>query len=67
MVTDHRDFLRKVDYVIQPFLEKIFTEEYAKNTEGNKIKNPLDYILPILETLNSKSVRRITVYTFLKR
>ncbi|MFT7351735.1 MAG: hypothetical protein ACI9XR_001494 [Flavobacterium sp.] len=67
LVTYYGDFLRKVDYEIQPFLEKIFTEEYTKNTEGSKIKNPLEYILPILETLNSKSVRSIAIYTFLKQ
>jgi uncharacterized protein (DUF1800 family) len=67
LVNYYGDYFKKVDYEIQPLLEKIFSEEYNKNTEGSKIKNPIEYILPILETLNAKSVKSIAVYTFLKQ
>lgn len=67
LVLYYGDYFRKSDYEIQPLLQKIFTEEYNKNTEGSKIKNPLEYILPILDTLNADSVKSIAVCTFLKQ
>jgi len=52
LVTYYGDYFRKVNFEIKPLLLKIFTEEYKKETAGSKIKNPLEFILQVLNELN---------------
>lgn len=52
LVHYYGDYLRKKDFEIKPLLTKIFTEEFAKNNAGSKIKSPLEYILQLTNELN---------------
>ena len=45
----------------------MFTEEYSKNTKGTKIKNPLEYILQLTDTLNVENLDSGLIYFFLKQ
>lgn len=54
LVTHYGDYFRQVNFEIRPFLAKIFTEEYAKDNAGSKIKNPLEYSLHLMAELNIK-------------
>jgi len=51
LVTYYGDYLREMDYEMQPFLTKLFTEEFSKDTAGSKIKDPLVYMLQLLDEL----------------
>ena len=66
LVRHYGDYLRKVDYEIQPFLIKMFSEEYSKPTAGSKIKDPLVYILQVLSELGFEDVNYSLVYYFLR-
>ncbi len=52
LVQYYGSYLKEVDFEIKHLLTKIFTEEFSKNTAGSKIKNPLEYILQLIEELN---------------
>jgi uncharacterized protein (DUF1800 family) len=54
LVTHYGDYFRQVNFEIKPLLTKIFTEEYAKDNAGSKIKNPLEYSLHLMAELNIK-------------
>jgi uncharacterized protein (DUF1800 family) len=45
-------YFKKMNFEIQPLLTKIFTEEFAKNNSGSKIKNPLEFSLQLMNELN---------------
>jgi Protein of unknown function (DUF1800) len=47
-------------------LKKIFTEEFKKNNEGSKIKNPLEYILQLEHELKIKLPNDKILVFFLK-
>ena len=67
LVKYYGDYFRDVDFEIKPLLVKIFSEEYQKNNAGSKIKNPLEYILQITNTLNSKEVDSDLIYFFIRQ
>ncbi len=67
LIKYYGDYFREVDFEIQPLLTKMFTEEYSKNTKGTKIKNPLEYILQLTDTLNVENLDSGLIYFFLKQ
>ncbi|MHC0446872.1 DUF1800 domain-containing protein [Flavobacterium sp. 3-218] len=67
LVTYYGDYLRKVKFEIEPLLTKIFTEEYAKEKAGSKIKNPLVYILQLTNELQMEDFDNGMVQYFLKQ
>lgn len=67
LVTYYGDYFRKVNFEIQPLLTKIITEEYHKNNEGSKIKDPLTYILQLLNQLNTNDIDSTLIAFFLKQ
>lgn len=67
LVKYYGDYFREVDFEIKPLLIKIFTEEFPKNTSGSKIKNPLEYILQLTDSLNCNSIDSGLIYFFLKQ
>ena len=67
LIVYYGDFLRKNNFEIAPFLQKICTEEYAKNTAGSKIKNPLEYIFELNDTLQVNPLNFPLVNKFLKQ
>ena len=67
LVTYYGDYFRKVKFEIQPLLTKIFTEEYKKENSGTKIKNPLVYILQLLEELHRDDLDDTMIIFFLKQ
>lgn len=67
LVKYYGDYFRKIDFEIQPLLIKIITEEYSKNTSGSKIKNPLEYILQLTDTLNCHDIDSESIYFFIKQ
>lgn len=52
LVQYYGDYLRLVDYEIEPLLKKIILEEFDKPTAGSKIKDPLTYSLQMLHEMN---------------
>lgn len=67
LVTYYGDYFRKVNFEIEPLLTKIFTEEYTKNNAGSKIKDPIVYLLQLLDELNIKTVENTLIVFFLKQ
>ncbi|MBA0883287.1 DUF1800 domain-containing protein [Flavobacterium undicola] len=66
LVTYYGDYFRKKDFEIKPLLEKIFTEEFDKNTAGSKIKNPLEYSLQLISELHINPRNSRPMVAFLK-
>ncbi|OXG04958.1 uncharacterized protein DUF1800 [Flavobacterium araucananum] len=67
LVIYYGDCFRKVKFEIQPLLTKIFTEEYKKETSGTKIKDPLVYILQLLDELHIDDLDDGMILYFLKQ
>lgn len=67
LVTYYGDYFRKVNFEIEPLLTKIFTEEYTKNNDGSKIKDPIVYLLQLLDELNNTTVENTLIVFFLKQ
>lgn len=65
-MTYYGDYFRKKDFEIKPLLEKIFTEEFKKNTGGSKIKNPLEYSLQLISELHINPKNNRPIIAFLK-
>lgn len=66
LVTYYGDFFRSVHFEIKPLLTKIFTEEYQKENAGSKIKNPLEFILQVLDELHIKLPQNKAAIAFLR-
>ena len=66
LVHYYGDYFRKKNFEIKPLLTKIFTEEFVKNNAGSKIKNPLEYILQLMNELNVKNYNNKLIALFLK-
>lgn len=67
LVTYYGDYFRKVKFEIQPLLTKIFTEEYKKENSGTKIKDPLVYILQLLDELHIDDLDDAMILFFIKQ
>ena len=67
LVKYYGDYFRKVDFEIKPLLMKIFTEEFSKNNAGSKIKNPLEYVLQIMNELQIEKPNGKLIAYFLKQ
>ncbi|WP_284653558.1 DUF1800 domain-containing protein [Flavobacterium terrisoli] len=67
LVIYYGDYFRKMDFEIKPLLQKIFTEEYAKDTAGSKIKDPLVYILQLMHELKAEQINPKLVAFFLRQ
>jgi uncharacterized protein (DUF1800 family) len=66
LVKYYGDYFKKKDFEIKPLLTKIFTEEFAKDNAGSKIKNPLEYILQLTNELNVANPNERLITKFLK-
>lgn len=67
LVTYYGDYFRKVKFEIQPLLTKIFSEEYKKENSGTKIKDPLVYILQLLDELHIDDLDDTMILFFIKQ
>ena len=67
MIQYYGDCFREVDFEIQPLLEKIFLEEYKKEVLGNKIKDPLVFILQLLHELELGEIDTQFINSFLRQ
>jgi uncharacterized protein (DUF1800 family) len=67
LVTYYGDYLRKMNFEIEPLLLKIFTEEYAKENAGSKIKDPLVYLLQLTNELQIKEMPNLMIVFFCKQ
>lgn len=67
MVTYYGDYFRKMNFEIKPLLTKIFTEEFAKNNAGSKIKDPLTYILQVMNELSVEQLNPKLLAFYLKQ
>ncbi|MBY8962590.1 DUF1800 family protein [Flavobacterium sp. D11R37] len=67
LVKKYGDYLRKENYEIKPFLKKLVTEEFNKPTEGSKIKDPLTYMLHLLDELNIKGQNHKLTALFIRQ
>lgn len=66
LVHYYGDYFKKMNFEIQPLLTKIFTEEFAKNNAGSKIKNPLEYSLQLMDELNVANPNTKLIAFFIK-
>ncbi|MBP6758749.1 MAG: DUF1800 domain-containing protein [Flavobacterium sp.] len=66
LVKYYGDYFKKMNFEIQPLLTKIFTEEFAKNNAGSKIKNPLEYSLQLMDELNITNPNTKLIAFFIK-
>jgi len=67
LVVYYGDYFRKQKFEIEPLLTKIFTEEFKKENSGNKIKNPLVYILQLCDELQLDNVDDAAIMAFIKQ
>lgn len=67
LVVYYGDYFRSVNFEIEPLLLKIFTEEFSKNNAGSKIKDPLVYILQLIDELKIKEVKSTIIALFLNQ
>jgi uncharacterized protein (DUF1800 family) len=67
LVNYYGDYFRKVDFEIKPLLVKIFTEEFPKDNAGSKIKDPLVYILQVMNELNVEQLSPKLLAFYLKQ
>jgi hypothetical protein len=56
-----------MNFEIKPLLTKIFTEEYAKENSGSKIKDPLTYLFQLTDELNITNSNSNLISFFLKQ
>ena len=66
LVHYYGSYFKEVNFEIKPLLTKIFTEEFAKNNRGSKIKNPLEYILQLIDELNIPAKNGKAIAFFIK-
>ena len=66
LVQYYGSYFKEVDFEIKPLLTKIFTEEFFKPTAGSKIKNPLEYILQLIQELNLPVKNEKAIAFFIK-
>jgi uncharacterized protein (DUF1800 family) len=66
LVHYYGDYFKKMDFEIRPLLTKIFTDEFAKNNAGSKIKNPLEYSLQLMDELNVENPNGKLIAFFLR-
>lgn len=66
LVRYYGDYFKKMNFEIKPLLTKIFTEEFAKNNSGSKIKNPLEYSLQLMDELNVENPNSKLIAFFIK-
>ncbi|MCC9072831.1 DUF1800 domain-containing protein [Flavobacterium sp. F-65] len=67
LVTYYGDYFRKKNFEIEPLLTKIFIEEYAKDNVGTKIKNPLVYLLQLIDELEIEDFDNALIAYFLRQ
>jgi uncharacterized protein (DUF1800 family) len=67
LVNYYSDYFRKVDFEIKPLLVKLFTEEFPKDNAGSKIKDPLVYILQVMNELNVEQLSPKLLAFYLKQ
>ena len=67
LVTYYGDYFKKVDFEMKPLLTKIFTEEFTKDNAGSKIKDPLVYILQMMNELNVEQINPKVLAFYLKQ
>ena len=67
LVQYYGDFFKEVNFEIKPLLIKIFSEEFEKKTEGSKIKNPLEYVLQLMNELNIEQPNTSSIQYFIKQ
>jgi uncharacterized protein (DUF1800 family) len=67
LVIYYGDYLRKKNFEIEPLLTKIFTEEYTKENSGKKIKDPLVYIIQLIDELGVKDFDNAMIALFLRQ
>jgi uncharacterized protein (DUF1800 family) len=67
LVRYYGDYFRHVDFEVMPLLTKIFTEEYGKDNAASKIKDPLVFILQLLDELGVSDLDTVVIAFFLQQ
>lgn len=67
LVKYYGDYFKKINFEIEPLLLKIFTEEYQKETAGSKIKDPLVFILQLIDELKITEINTEILALFLSQ
>jgi uncharacterized protein (DUF1800 family) len=67
LVRYYGDYFKKNNFEIKPLLTKIFTEEFAKNNAGSKIKSPIEYLLQLQDELQIETANGRAIVYFIKQ
>ncbi len=67
LVQYYGDYFREVDFEIEPLLQKIIIEEYKKDNAGSKIKDPLVFVMQLLDELNLQGIDSKSILYFLRQ
>jgi uncharacterized protein (DUF1800 family) len=67
LVTYYGDYFRKMNFEMEPLLIKIFTEEFAKQNAGSKIKDPLIYVLQLIDEIQLHATPSQSIVFFCKQ
>ncbi|HXA00919.1 MAG TPA: DUF1800 domain-containing protein [Cytophagaceae bacterium] len=66
LINEYAQFLKKSDYELKPFLLKLFTDKNFLSYNGQKIKDPLTFILQTFNELNICDIPFNPTMNFLK-
>jgi uncharacterized protein (DUF1800 family) len=67
LVQYYGDYFREVDFEIEPLLQKIIIEEYKKDNAGSKIKDPLVFVMQLLNELDLQEIDSKSILYFLRQ
>ncbi|AOW19932.1 DUF1800 family protein [Urechidicola croceus] len=66
LIIYYGNYLKYVNFELRPFLIKLFTEEFNKETAGSKIKDPLLYAIQLLDELKLSNSDSKFIVNFIK-
>lgn len=65
-ISHYQQYLKKCDFELKPFLKYLFKEEFAKDSAGSKIKDPLTFIFQLLNDMNVQKPKWSNLVPFLR-
>jgi Protein of unknown function (DUF1800) len=66
LIDEYALFLKKQAFEIKPFLTKLFTDQRFMNSKGDKIKDPLNFLLSVFYEFQITDVPMRSIFQYLK-
>jgi uncharacterized protein (DUF1800 family) len=67
LVKQYGDYFKKQNFEIKPLLKEIVIQEFVKNKQGTKIKDPLVYIMQLTDELQIRELPNQVIAFFCKQ